>query len=152
VGYGHFIPNAKDYLSDHTVDLDLEVIRGQPNHSTFFALLTETGLVGISLFVFMVGGWVHNAWRAWRDTAAPDWVRRHAVLTLAVLAACLGPSLFFDLTYSPEDHWLVFFLVGTMTGLAQVTLGAAATSRVSETRILQSLTTLLNGGSPARSS
>lgn len=126
VGYGQFIPNAKDYLSDRTVDLPLEVIRGQPNHSTYLALLTETGLVGLGLFLAMVTGWVLSAWRLWRNESAPDWARRQAVFMLGVLAVCIGPSLFFDLTYSPEDHWLVFFLVGTTMGLAQATLGSGA--------------------------
>ncbi len=116
-GFGQFPQAVKPYLSDRTTALELEAIRNQPHHNTFLLLLTETGLVGLGLFVAILAGWTRGAWRMWRSSTAPDWVRRQGMLMLAVLGAYAGPSLFFDLSFSPHVHWLVFLLAGVTYGL-----------------------------------
>ena len=117
VGFGQFTHAVKPYLSDRTTSLELEAIRNQPHHNTFLSLLTETGLLGAGLFVLVLAGWARDAWRTWRTSTAPDWVRSQGLVMLGVLGIYLGPALFFDLSYSPHAHWLVFFLAGVTSGL-----------------------------------
>jgi O-antigen ligase len=117
VGFGQFRPAATDYLADRDVDLNLNDIRWDPNHNTFLTLLTETGLIGMGLFLTVLAGWTIMAWRLWRSEDAPEWARRQGLLLLGVLGAYLAPAVFFDMTYSPEDHWLVFFVAGVTAGL-----------------------------------
>ncbi len=89
VGYGQFISSATDYLADRDVDLNLNDIRWQPNHNTFLMLLTETGLIGMGLFLSVLAGWTIMAWRLWRSEDAPEWARRQGLLLLGVLGAYL---------------------------------------------------------------
>jgi O-antigen ligase len=117
VGYGQFQDAARSYLSDRDTSLYLESIRGQPNHNMFLALLTETGLVGGGLFIAILVGWAIGAWRLWRDAASPDWVRTQGLLMLGMLGIYLGPALFFDLTFSPHDNCITFFMAGLTAGL-----------------------------------
>lgn len=117
LGYGQFQQASRDYLADRTTDMDLEAIRGQPNHNMFLALLTETGLIGAGLFTAMLAGWAIHAWRTWQDASAPDWVRGQGLMMLGMLGIYLGPAMFFDLTFSPHDQWLTFFLAGLTAAL-----------------------------------
>lgn len=116
-GFGQFTDAKLPYLSDRSTSLYLEAIRVQPHHNTFLSLLTETGLVGLGLFLTVLGGWGWRAWQLVRDKSASSIVRTQGILLLAALAFYLGPATFFDLTYSPNDHWILFFLAGLTTGL-----------------------------------
>jgi O-antigen ligase len=123
VGYGHYTERADDYLADRSVPLELEAIRGQPNHNTFFSLLTETGLTGLGLFTAMFLAWMRLAWRLWRRDGAPDWARRQGLLLLGALASFAALAMFFDTTFSPEDHWMIFFLAGLTVGIERASAG-----------------------------
>jgi len=81
------------------------------------SLLTETGLAGMGLYLALLFGWAQGAWRMWRSSTAPDWVRTQGLVMLGLLGIYAGPAMFFDLTYSPHDHWIVFFMAGTTAGL-----------------------------------
>lgn len=116
-GYGQFQHADRPYLSDRSTSLDLETIRYQPNHDMFLALLTETGLIGFGLFVALLAGWGIHAWHIWHNTAAPDWARAQGLMMLGMLGIYLGPALFFDLTFSPHDHTITFFMAGLTAGL-----------------------------------
>jgi O-antigen ligase len=122
VGYGQYIPASQDYFSDRSVNLDLESIRSVNNHSTPLVLLSESGIVGAGLYFAMFAGWTLTGWRMWKSRAAPAWARRQGLLMLGLLGVYLGPALFYDMTYSPEDHWLLFFLAGVSMGVAQAML------------------------------
>ncbi len=132
VGYGQYTVRANDYLADRSVNLELEAVRGQPNHNTFFSLLTETGLIGVGLFTAMLLGWAHGAWQLWRCANAPESARRQGLLLLGALASFTAVAMFFDTTFSPEDHWMIFFLAGLTVGIERATLAkspAAAQAR-----------------------
>ncbi len=102
-------------------DLELESVRGQPNHNTFFSLLTETGLIGVGLFTAMLFGWTRSAWRLCAHAEAPEWARRQGLLLLGGLASFAAVAMFFDTTFSPEDHWMIFFLAGLTVGIERAT-------------------------------
>ena len=61
-------PKAKlDYLADRSTHLNLEATRTYVHHNTFLSLLTETGLVGLGLFLAILAIWGRTAWRLARD-------------------------------------------------------------------------------------
>jgi O-antigen ligase len=121
VGFGQYTVRANDYMADRSVALELEAVRGQPNHNTFFSLLTETGVIGVGLFTAMLLGWTRSAWQLWRRGDAPDWARRQGLLLLGALGSFAAVALFFDTTFSPEDHWMIFFLAGLTVGIERAT-------------------------------
>lgn len=117
-GFGQFYTAKLDYLDDHSTDLDLEQIRGFVHHNTFLSLLTETGLVGLGLYVALLAGWALTAWRLARSDVAPPWAQAHGVLMLGTLAIYVTLGLFHELSYTPIDNSLVFLLAGLTMGLA----------------------------------
>lgn len=118
VGYGQFPLAARDYLSDRTTSMNLENIRGWPNHNMFLALLTETGLVGFALFVTVLAGWIVQSLRLWSCRTAPDWARDQGLMMLGAMAIYLSQAMFADLSFAPDAQYLTFLLAGLTTGLA----------------------------------
>ncbi len=116
-GFGQF-PTAKlDYLSDRSSGLPLEQIRGYVHHNTYLSLLTETGLVGLGLFLAVLVGWSRRAWCLWKDAEQPAGARSMGPLMLGVLAIYACQLMFHELSYTPLDHALVFCFAGVTAGL-----------------------------------
>ena len=115
-GFGQF-PKAKlPYLADRSVDLKLESIRTYAHHNTLLSLLTETGMIGLALFLAVLIGWLRTAWTLYRNPRAPEWARMQGVLLIGVLAIYVCQLLFHELSYTPIDNSLVFFLAGLTVG------------------------------------
>ncbi|HPP54286.1 MAG TPA: O-antigen ligase family protein, partial [Thermoguttaceae bacterium] len=116
-GFGRF-PEAKlPYLADRQTDLPLESIRKYVHHNTFLCLLTETGLVGLGLFLGLLASWAQAAWRLLRTPQAAPWAKAQGLFLLAVLAVYIPQALFHEMSYLPTDQALVFFLAGLTIGL-----------------------------------
>mgnify|MGYP002622788960 CR=1 FL=1 len=118
-GLGNF-PSAKlEYLDDQSVDLPLQQIRDLSHHNTFLSLLTDTGIVGLLLFVTLLGMWVRSGWRtATSNTASPN-ERRQGVLLLGALGVYFCQLMFHDLTYTPMENSLLYLLAGLCAGIQQ---------------------------------
>jgi len=116
-GFGQYIQESKPYLSDRSVDLPLEKARPYVQHNVLLALLTETGLLGVTVFVALLASWTHAAWRLWRATAAPLWVRQTGLLFLAFVSAYLTNGMFQDVSIIPMINMLLFFLAGAVMAL-----------------------------------
>ena len=117
VGFGHFPEEKLPYLADRSTELKLAPIRDWVHHNTLLSLLTETGAVGLGLFLALLATWGRDAWRIYRDAQAPAWIKSQAALSLGVLGVYLCQSLFHELSYTPLDNSLVFFLVGVTMSL-----------------------------------
>jgi O-antigen ligase len=118
-GFGQFASAKLPYLSDRSVDLHLESIRGYVHHNTFLSILTETGLIGLMLFLAVFLGWTKQAWRLARDDEAPPWKRRQAILSLGVFCVAFWQMTGHEITFTPLDMSLVLFLAGLATSAAQ---------------------------------
>jgi len=117
-GFGQFYTAKLDYLDDRSTSLQMEQIRNFVHHNTFLSLLTETGLVGLGLYLALLAGWARAAWRLARSAVAPDWARAQGVLMLGVLAIYVTLGMFHELSYTPIDNSLVFLLAGLTMGLS----------------------------------
>ena len=126
VGFGHYPEEKLPYLADRSTELKLAPLRDWVHHLTLLSLLTETGAVGLGLFLAMLAAWGREAWRIYRDAQVPDWARSQAVLTLGALVIYLCQTLFHELSYMPFDNLLVFFLAGVTMSLKPL---AATTTR-----------------------
>ena len=124
-GFGRFYDRKLPYLSDRSQQLELESIRALDHHNAFLSLLTETGLVGMSLFIGLLVAWSRTAWRLARDDGRESWERTQGLFALAVLAIYATNAMFHDLTLLPSEQWLLFLAAG-----AAVSLQSKAHARV----------------------
>jgi O-antigen ligase len=115
-GFGQFYREKLPYLSDRSTPLQLELIRDFIHHNTYLSLLTETGLVGLGLYLAIL---IAGARRGWRLTRSdnPAWVRAHGVLLLGALATYAVQMLFHEVSYTTLDNSLLFLLAGIAVGL-----------------------------------
>jgi len=116
-GFGRFYDRKMPYLSDRRQQIELESLRGLDHHNTFLSILTETGLIGLVLFVGMLTAWGRAAWQLVGDAASESWVRAHGLFTLAALIAYVANAMLHDLTSSPSEQWLICLLAGGTVGL-----------------------------------
>ena len=116
-GFGQFAREKKAYLADRSVDLRLEEIRDYVHHNTFLSVLTETGLVGLSLLVLVLAGWGASAWQLTRDLRGPPSSRRIGVLMLGVLGVAFFQMIGHEITFTTLDHSLIYMLAGLTVGL-----------------------------------
>jgi len=133
-GYGQYIQESPAYLADRTADLPLEKARPYVQHNVFLALVTETGLVGMGLFVALLASWTSIAWRLWRCQSAALWVRQMGLMFLAFVGIYLPNAMFHDVSIIPMVNMLLFFLGAAVTALTPWLVAAPAgqTSSVRE--------------------
>jgi O-antigen ligase len=116
-GYAQYEVESRNYTSDRTSDLPLERGRGFIQHNVALSLLTETGIVGLSLFAAMLFFWTRDAWQLWRDVTLPLWARQAGLLFLIAIVAYLTNGMFHDVSVISMMNMTLFFLAGLVAGL-----------------------------------
>lgn len=116
-GFGRFYDRKLPYLADRSQQIELESIRELDHHNAFLSLLTETGLVGMSLFMALLVAWGRAAWQLARAGQRENWERAVGLFALAVLAVYAANAMFHDLTLLPSEQWLLFLAAGAAVGL-----------------------------------
>jgi hypothetical protein len=116
-GYSQYKTQHVNYLSDRSTTLNLEKGRGYIPHNVIFSLLTETGLVGLGMFLAMVALWSLDAWHLWQKKTIPLEFRQQGVLLLVALSAYFLNGLFHDVSAAPMANMTIFFLAGITAGL-----------------------------------
>ena len=116
-GFGRFYDCKMPYLANRSQQIELEFIRQLDHHNTFLSLLTETGIIGFTLFTAMLIAWARAAWHLIRDSEAESWIRAQGLFTLATVIAYLSSAIFHDLTLSPSEQWLLYLTTGVTVGL-----------------------------------
>jgi O-antigen ligase len=116
-GFCQYLPEHTNYLADRSSELVLEKSRHYSPHNLLFGIVTETGLVGLGLFLAMLALWGHDAWLLWRAVDAPLWVRQQGLFFLAVLSAYLVNGMFHHIALIPMSNILLFFAAGMNASL-----------------------------------
>lgn len=114
-GYAQYAREHLQYTADRDGELPLEKGRGYVAHNVFLSLLAETGLVGLGLFTALLAGWAVQAWRLWRQTAAPLAARQMGLVFLAALTAYVVNGLFHDVALVAMANPCLFAVAGAMT-------------------------------------
>ncbi|OGL73168.1 hypothetical protein A3E39_01525 [Candidatus Uhrbacteria bacterium RIFCSPHIGHO2_12_FULL_60_25] len=82
-------------------------------HNIVFNLWSETGLLGLFAFAWILYTWVRGPWSVVRGTTTPD-TRRTAVLILPILVALLVHGLV-DVPYFKNDLAVAFWMLILLT-------------------------------------
>jgi hypothetical protein len=129
-GFGQYEQESLPYLADRTTDLPLEKARPYIQHNVFLAMLTQTGLVGMGLFVALLACWARTAWRLWRTASAPDLVRHLGLFFLALLGVYLPNAMFHDVSIIPMVNMMLFFFAGAVMSLTPHLAGKVSPAEV----------------------
>ncbi len=127
------------YLSDRRTPLRLEEIRDYIHHNTYLSLLTETGLIGLGLFIAVLACWIRLGWQLSRDDQ-PRWMRAHGVLLLGALTTYCTQMMFHEVSYTAIDNSLIFFLAGIANGLVPMAARTNANASAKRRSALASAT------------
>lgn len=138
-GMGQYDREKMPYLADRSSDLPLEKTIPYVQHNAFLALLVETGLVGMGLYILLLALWIRNAWRLWIDNNAPPFAKQTGMLFLMLVGAYLPNASFQDTNIIDGVNLLLFFVAGIVSGLAAQ--GVRSLERKTESREHQELQT-----------
>jgi O-antigen ligase len=127
-GFGQYFQAKNYYLDDRDTELALERARDFQHHNLFLALLVDTGLVGLGLYLGILALWTRDAWRLWMSEATPLWARPQSLICLGLLAAYVPNALFHDVSHTNYVQLLLFFVAGVTAGLVPLA-GAATVAR-----------------------
>jgi O-antigen ligase len=131
VGDANFVVVARDYTRQPGVMTEARYLVDQPHeaHNTFLQFLSETGIIGLVLFITVCGACLRAGWRAarcfraLRDTAMEVLSRAVVVATVAMLTASTFISAQID-----ERLWILLALGPGMLAVASRQARSAAAS------------------------
>lgn len=124
-GFGQYKHVDMNYWRDPTANLPLEKAKPYVQHNVFLALLTETGLVGLALYMTLLGLWTRGAWQVWSCSQRPLAERQIGLLTLVVLTVHVTNGMFHDVSIIPMSNMLLFLIVGVCQGIAAQPVASA---------------------------
>jgi len=117
-GFGQYKHEDMNYWRDTTSNLPLEKAKPYVQHNVFLALLTETGLIGLTLYLTLLGLWTRDAWRLWSCSSRGLVERQVGLLALVVLASHATNGMFHDVSIIPMSNMLLFLIAGVCQGVA----------------------------------
>lgn len=136
VGYGRYYDKKLPYISDRRQSFELESIRSLHHHNTFLSLLTETGMVGLSLYLAILVGFLRVGLKLANTEALDPSFQRLGMLLVAMVTIYFPSALFHDLSLVHSDQWLLFVIGGTATGcLLNQTCGHKCMARHQEAQV-----------------
>jgi O-antigen ligase len=103
-GFNQFNIANRTYLSDRSTNIRVESIRGYVHHNSFLSLLVDLGIIGFSLFSFMMIGFVRESWRLWRSDVAPDYIRALGLVAICCTSVHLIQMAFHEVSFSPIEN------------------------------------------------
>jgi O-antigen ligase len=117
-GFGQYKQLDMEYWRDPTSNLPLERAKPYVQHNVFLALLTDTGLVGLTLYLALLGLWTRSAWRVWTCARRSLAERQIGLLMLVVLTSHVTNGMFHDVSIIPMGNMLLFLVAGVCQGVA----------------------------------
>jgi O-antigen ligase len=130
VGIGNFEDVEPAYASRTTNLPAVDLIVDNPHvvHNSYLELLAETGVVGLALFVALVGAALALAWRAVRAFTRSGETDLELIGRglLVGLVGMLAASIFLSAEYE-KQLWLLLGFAAALTTLARVTSRARST-------------------------
>ncbi len=132
VGFGQYAREKYPYLQDPYSAEPLSMTKSYMQHNIFLAYVTETGFMGLSALLLMLGLFFRFAWVIWRDLRLSFWQRQFGLLLMAMIANHGINGMFHDVSIIPMENMLLFFLAALV---GNIYCTRAALERSSEAHI-----------------
>ena len=133
-GFDQYHRERLPYLADRTDQLPLEKALPYVQHNAWLALLVETGIVGMGLFVLLLVLWIRSAWRVRSDLNNPASIRQMGLLMLVLIGAYFPNAMFQDTNIIDGVNLLLFTGAGIVSGLAAQSASSIARSDTATSR------------------
>ena len=111
VGYGHYGEGALPYYT-HEIDFARDYVQ----HNVLLGLLSETGIIGMLLYMNLLITWSHTAWKLWARRTLPLPFRQLGLLFLMLTLSFLCNGMFQDVAIMPMVHSVFAFFGGLTMG------------------------------------
>ncbi len=125
VGAGNFQTSSVHYLLEPGAIERVDFIVDEPKvaHNTYLGVLAELGVIGLALFLAIIGAAIASLWRA-AQTFGASGDREMDLLSRAVLIALIGflTAAFFGSREFSNQLWLMLALGPALLGLARLQL------------------------------
>lgn len=116
-GFGHYFAHSSKYHSIRSYDMPLENARPYAQHNVFLAILVDSGLIGLSMFIVMLVTITSMAWSLARDEGRSVAIRCGGLVWLGTFAAYFCNGMFQDVTIIPMVNMFLFFAAGVAVSL-----------------------------------
>jgi O-antigen ligase len=134
-GFWQYFEHHDPYHNDASYGLPLDQARPYAQHNVFLAILVDTGLIGIFLFVGFLVSLFAIAWRTAADATLPSESRNVGLLILSALAMYTVNGMFHNLMVIQMLHMFLFFMAGVAVTVYQNGLAIVATNESRHTSI-----------------
>ncbi len=122
VGLNNYLAVSPDYVRRPGSLEFVEVIADQPHvaHNTYLQLFAETGVVGLALFIFILGACLRAAWLAGKrfDARGSPGLAALARAVLVAIVGMAGCSIFIS-NGADKRLWILLALAPALAVLAQ---------------------------------
>lgn len=112
VGFGQYKRRNVEYLTSRRFDLPMAKAKTYVQHNVFLSILVESGLIGLLLFLLMLGLWSLDSWSLWAATELPLWQRQIGLFCLLMIGAYVPNGMFHEMSLIPMLNMLLFFGAG----------------------------------------
>ena len=117
VGFGQYKKHDEQYFTQREIALPLEQARPYIQHNVFLSVLTQTGLIGLVLFIGMLIALFVDAWKISQLTDVPI-ARYQGLLMMMFLIAYCFNGMFHEVAVIPAVHNILFTLAGITRSVA----------------------------------
>ena len=130
-GFGQYLPEHENYLADRSTELVLEKSRPYSPHNLLFGIVTETGLVGLGLFLALLAA---LGIRCLAAVALPSRRRSGCGSRGCSFSPCLSAYLvngmFHHIALIPMSNILLFFAAGMNAAVRRSSRGTLRVRRL----------------------
>ncbi len=116
-GFGQYTNRKLSYLSDPHSGMQLRLAKPYMQHNVFLAYLTETGLLGMSWFVAVLGYLSIISMVLWKNPLMSPLARQFGIVMVVFLSNFFINGLFHDVSIIPMANMLLFFMAGITSNL-----------------------------------
>lgn len=128
-GFGHYHTAAKPYYSIRGYGMPLETTRGYFQHNVFLSIAVQNGLVGLLMFMGLLGVWLSAAWRLAKNPNVDVMWRHMGLFVVASIGGYLVGGMFQDVTVMPMINMYLFFVAGLAVTMQQAVSQSASTAQ-----------------------
>jgi len=124
-GFAVYREASKPYYQDTSYEMPLEQSRGYFQHNIFLSSLVDTGLIGLTMFAWLLARLARSAWRLGNHERVDPLYRMVGLGMIGSLVGYFLGGMFQDVVVMPMIQMYLLFLGGVLVSVYQRTFEVA---------------------------